>query len=169
MAVSNSIAPQQQAVKPLDENRVAEFKVGDELIKLSPAIVRNYLVRGRANLVTDGEIALYINLCKYRHLNPWTNECYLIKYSEKSPATMVVSKDAKLKRAKAAPEYAGHEAGVIVVGQNGELQQFFAANSSWAAGQRYTSAATRCRLKSGHPSRSIISSPIRNGTAARQP
>ena len=123
MAVNNSIAPQQQAVKPLDENRVAEFKVGDELIKLSPAIVRNYLVRGRANLVTDGEIALYINLCKYRHLNPWTNECYLIKYSEKSPATMVVSKDAKLKRAKAAPEYAGHEAGVIVVGQNGELHQ----------------------------------------------
>ena len=122
--VNNTLAPQQQQVqKQLDEARVAEFRVGDEVIKLSPAIVRNYLVRGKAHLVTDSEIALYINLCRYRHLNPWMNECYLIKYSEKSPATMVVSKDAKLKRAKAAPEYAGHQAGVIVMLQNGELQQ----------------------------------------------
>ena len=124
MSVNNSLAPKQEQVqKQLDEARVAEFRVGDEIIKLSAAIVRTYLVRGRAHLVTDAEIALYINLCKYRHLNPWTGECYLIKYSEKSPATMVVSKDAKLKRAKAAPEYAGHQAGVIVLLQNGELQQ----------------------------------------------
>lgn len=126
MAVANSIAPQQQTQqqqvqKQLDEARVAEFVVGGETIKLSAAIVRTYLVRGKANLVTDSEIALYINLCKYRRLNPWIGECYLIKYSEKSPATMVVSKDAKLKRAKASSEYAGHQGGVIVINQNGEL------------------------------------------------
>ena len=124
MSVANSIAPQQQQVqKQLDDARIAEFKVGDETIKLSAAIVRTYLVRGRAHLVTDAEIALYINLCKYRHLNPWAGDAFLIKYSEKSPATIVVSKDAKLKRAKSAPEYAGHQAGVIVLMQNGELQQ----------------------------------------------
>lgn len=126
MAVSNSIVPQNnEHNEKLAEfkEKVVEFMVGDEIVQLTINKVRAFLVRGKANLVTDQEITLFINLCRYRHLNPWLNDAFLIKYSEKSPATMVVGKDAKLKRAKAAPEYAGHEAGVVVLSKEGELIQ----------------------------------------------
>lgn len=57
-------------------------------VKLTPATVKNYLVSGNAERITDQEVVMFINLCKYNSLNPWLREAYCIKYGS-SPATMI--------------------------------------------------------------------------------
>lgn len=94
-------------------NKVVEYRCGNEIVKLSPNIVRNFLVSGNGN-VTDQELVLFINLCRFQHLNPYLKEAHLIKYGN-NPATMVVGKDAFMKRAKRNKDYRGFEAGVIVM------------------------------------------------------
>ena len=115
MAVTNSIAKR-------PKETVTEYKVGDESIKLSPAIVRKYLVNGQGN-VTDQEVMMFIGLCKYQHLNPFLREAYLIKYGDRQPATIVTGKEAITKRAMRNKNYAGQQAGVVIYHEDsGELE-----------------------------------------------
>lgn len=116
MAVSNTLANRQQK-NPM----VITFAAGEEQVKLSPQIVRNYLVNGSAETVTDQEIVMFMNLCKFQHLNPFLREAYLIKYGSQ-PATIVTGKAALEKRAARCKNYEGFEAGVCVVNHNGELE-----------------------------------------------
>ena len=87
--VRNRIAAPQQA--PKESVTVTEYKCGDETIRLSPNTVRRYLVNGSGE-VTDQEVAMFIGLCKYQHLNPFLREAYLIKYGNQ-PATIVTGKE----------------------------------------------------------------------------
>ena len=103
------------------ENKLMVFTVGNEEIKLSPAIVKNYLVNGQADKLTDQEIVYFMHLCKARKLNPFTKEVYLIKYGSQ-PATMVVSRDALEKRAIKHEKYNGKKVGIYVLRKSdGEL------------------------------------------------
>ena len=103
------------------ENQLVEFSANGEKVKLSPAIVRNYLVNGNGQ-ITDQEIVYFINLCKSQGLNPFIKDCYLIKYGNTLPAQMVVSKDVFLKRAERNSEFDGLDAGIIVINnESGEL------------------------------------------------
>jgi phage recombination protein Bet len=63
-----------------------------------------------------------MSVCKYNRFNPFLNEAYLIKYSSKNPAQIVLGKSAYIKRATEHPKYAGHESGVIVKLGNGNLE-----------------------------------------------
>lgn len=108
MAVKNTLAPK----KPETTDLTVEYTWGDSTIKLSPETVRQYLVNGNSE-VTDQEVAMFINLCKYQHLNPFTKEAYLIKYGS-SPATIVTGKEAFQKRAMRNPRFEGYQAGVII-------------------------------------------------------
>jgi phage recombination protein Bet len=91
------------------------YKIDNEEVKLTPAIVRTYIARGNAE-VTDQEIVTFMNLCKYQKLNPLLNEAYLIKFQCTNPlAQIVVSKEFFLKRAQDNPDYDGIQAGIIVV------------------------------------------------------
>lgn len=94
------------------------YNANGQEVKLSTDIVRRYLVSGNASVVTDEELVMFINLCKYNGLNPWMREAYLIKFSDRNPATLVTGKEAFMKRAEAHPQYDGMDAGVIV--WNGE-------------------------------------------------
>lgn len=98
--------------------KAVEFEVNGEPVKLSGSIVKQYLVRGNAD-VTDQELVMFINLCKYQKLNPFLNEAYLVKFKG-APAQIITSKEAFMKRAEANEHYAGLEAGIIVE-RNGEL------------------------------------------------
>lgn len=84
-------------------------------VKLSPAIVRKYLVNGEGQ-ITDQEVMMFMALCKYQNLNPFLREAYLIKYGTEK-ATMVVGKETFLKRAVKNPRYKGHETGISDDGQ----------------------------------------------------
>ena len=89
------------------------YKAGEEDVKLSPSIVKNYLVSGDADRVSPQEVVMFMNLCKFQHLNPFLREAYLIKYGSQ-PATIVTGKAALEKRAARCEAYAGFEAGVVV-------------------------------------------------------
>ena len=102
-------------------NKLMVFTVGNEEIKLSPSIVKNYLVNGQSDKLTEQEIVYFMHLCKARKLNPFTKEVYLIKYGN-NPATMVVSRDALEKRAIKHKEYNGKKVGIYVLRKSdGEL------------------------------------------------
>lgn len=116
MAVTNSIAK-----KPQTNDKVVEYKCGEEIVKLSPSIIRNYLVNGNGN-VTDQEIGMFLNLCRFQHLNPFLREAYLIKFGNQ-PATIVTGKEAITKRAMRNPKYAGQQAGIVIFhSDSGELE-----------------------------------------------
>lgn len=110
MAVTNSIAK-----RPQQNNKTVEYKCGEETVKLSASIIRNYLVNGNGN-VTDQEVAMFLNLCRFQHLNPFLREAYLIKFGNQ-PATIVTGKEAITKRAMRNPKYAGQQAGIVIFNQ----------------------------------------------------
>ena len=111
----------QNNIAKKNDNQLVEFSANGEKVKLSPAIVRNYLVNGNGQ-ITDKEVVYFINLCKSQGLNPFIKDCYLIKYGSTTPAQMVVSKDVFLKRAERNSEFDGLDAGIIVINnESGEL------------------------------------------------
>lgn len=89
-----------------------EYMANGEPVKLTANMIAQYLVRGDAQ-VTQQEIVMFMNLCKFQKLNPFLNEAYLVKFGG-SPAQIITSKEAFMKRAEANEHYAGLEAGIIV-------------------------------------------------------
>lgn len=107
----------------LQRNELAVvYEIDGQQIKLTPKIVQDYLV-GTTAQITLPEFKLFTELCKVRKLNPFLREAYLIKYSNNQPASIVVSKDAILKRAVLNDKYDGMESGVIVQKEDGSLEE----------------------------------------------
>lgn len=90
-------------------------------VTLSPAIIKRYLVSGDPDKVTDQEVMMFLQLCRYQRLNPFLREAYLIKYGNE-PATIVTGKECFTKRAASNPVCTGWEAGVIVQKQDGTAE-----------------------------------------------
>ncbi|GAA0735372.1 phage recombination protein Bet [Clostridium oceanicum] len=88
------------------------YQVGEEEVKLTGNIVKNYLARGNKQ-ITNKELVVFMNLCKYRKLNPFLNEAYLVKFGE--DAQIVTGKEAFMRKAEENPRYKGHRAGIIIV------------------------------------------------------
>lgn len=94
-------------------NEVTTFSANGENIELTMNDVANYLVDGNSK-ITRQEAKMFMELCKYQHLNPFLKEAYIIKFGNK-PAQLITSKEAFMKRAESHPQYAGIKAGVIVL------------------------------------------------------
>ncbi len=113
MAVGNAI------IKKQSTPGVVKVRTSDgKEFSLSADIVRKYLVSGGGN-VNDEEIRMFMALCQYRGLNPWTRDVYLIKYGSNSPAAMVVSKNVYMRRAQRQPSFRGYKSGIIVQDEDG--------------------------------------------------
>ena len=97
-----------------------KYNIGDEEIKLTPNVVKEYIVGNKDANITMQEFKMFTSLCKARKLNPFLREVYFIKYGN-SPATIVVGKDAILKRATLHPQFNGFKSGVIVRTAEGEI------------------------------------------------
>lgn len=106
--------------KQRDDKMTVKYEIENREIKLSPSIVQNYLVNGNAK-ISDAEYKLFTELCIARRLNPFLKEAYIIKYSNSTPASIVVGKDAILKRAVLNPKYNGMKSGIYVTNENGEV------------------------------------------------
>ena len=116
MAVNNTL------VKKQTTDTAITFTAGNDTVKLSPSIIKKYLVSGDSNTVTDQELMMFMMMCKGNHLNPWNREAYCIKYGTQ-PATMVIGKDAFMKRASGSPEYDGMTSGIVVLNnETGEIE-----------------------------------------------
>ena len=74
---------------------VVSYDVLGTHVELDLDFVKKYLVRGRAELVSNQEIVFFMSTCRQQKLNPLVQgEVYLIKYSKDDPAQMVVGKEA---------------------------------------------------------------------------
>lgn len=71
---------------------------------------------------TPADAALFAATCQQMRLNPFTRDASLVKYGG-SPASVIVSKDAILKRADRMDAYGGMEHGVIYAGPDGEVRR----------------------------------------------
>lgn len=101
------------------------YTVAGQEVKLSYQIVRDFLTKGNGQ-VTDQDLTQFISICKYNQLNPFLGEAYLVKFGT-TPAQMIVSKEALMKRAEDCQTYEGIQAGVIVMrgGESIELEGCF--------------------------------------------
>ena len=98
----------------MEEKAVVEYVTDTgATVKLSPTIIKRYLVSGKGN-VTDQEVMMFLMLCKQQRLDPFLREAYLIKYGSDQPATLVTGKEVFTKRAERHPLFRGCVAGVIV-------------------------------------------------------
>jgi phage recombination protein Bet len=95
-----------------NDSSVTKYTTSTGDITLSPSIIRKYLVNGNG-AVTDQEVMMFLGLCRFQKLNPFLREAYLIKYGNSQPATIVVGKEAFLKRAQHIAQCEGFKAGII--------------------------------------------------------
>ena len=86
---------------------------------LTVASIKKYI----NDKVTDEEAYVFLQLCKARGLNPFLKDAHLIKYDHVKPATIVVGKDAFMKRAEMHPAFNGIEAGIIIECKGGVLDE----------------------------------------------
>jgi len=105
---------------PIPEDRALVYQAGDQEVRLTPSIVRKFLVSG-SGPITEKEIVQFMTLCKYQGLNPFLRDAYLVKYGQEQ-ASIITSKDFFLKRARSAADLEGYRAGVVVL-QNGETKE----------------------------------------------
>lgn len=104
-----------------NEKMTVEYEVDGQNVKLSPIIVRDYITNGVP--LSDAEYKMFVEIAKVRKLNPFLGEVYAIKFSKDHPAQIVVGKDAILKRAIQHPQFNGREQGIIVLKEDGSVEE----------------------------------------------
>lgn len=103
------------------ENKLVTYQANGEDVKISPAIIKNYLVAGNG-AVTDREVVQFLNLCRFQKLNPFLREAYLVKYGN-ADASIVTSIDLLKKRAFRNEHFKGYKAGIIALAENGTVTE----------------------------------------------
>lgn len=100
-------------LKQNPNNEIVTYQVsGGQEVSLTHAAVKQ--LTNENKFITEGEIELFINLCKFQRLNPFTREAYLVKYDNTKPAQMVTALGAFMRMADEQPTYEGIEDGIIV-------------------------------------------------------
>jgi len=88
-----------------------------EPITITFSDIKNFL----CPLGTMQEIVIFLKTCQSLNLNPWAEEIYLIKYSERDKAATVIAIDAYLKAAETNAQFDGYESGIILRDSAGKL------------------------------------------------
>lgn len=96
---------------------MVRYEANGQEITLTQNDVKNFLVTGDPEKVTDKELKLFLELCKAQRLNPFLREAYLIKFG--NDANIITGKDVFLKRARANESFRGFKAGIIVQSEKG--------------------------------------------------
>lgn len=101
----------------MSQELMVRYETGGQEIILTQNDVKNFLVTGDPEKVTDKELKLFLELCKAQKLNPFLKEAYLIKFG--NDANIITGKDVFLKRARANDSFRGFKAGIIVQSERG--------------------------------------------------
>jgi len=107
------------ATQVTEQKEITYTAADGQEIRLTPDMVRKYLVQGHGEMVTIPEMIYFLNVCRSRKLNPFIKDCYLIKYSASDPAAVVTSIDYFRKRARAQKDCKGWKSGIIVKDSKG--------------------------------------------------
>jgi phage recombination protein Bet len=102
--------------KPQDGKAIVQWK--GEAIIISFQDVKGLI----CPLATDQEVAIFLKTCQSLQLNPFANECFLIKYDSREKAAFVIAIDSYLKAAESNIQYDGHEAGIILKDSGGKIE-----------------------------------------------
>lgn len=156
MEIKNSLSSVKAGAQPQKNNGEFTYLANGEEVRLSASMVKQYLVSGDAQAVTNQEIMMFLSLCRYQHLNPFLREAYLVKYGN-SPATMVVGKDTFTKRANKNPNYLGKQAGIIVRDANGEIEQREGTFYLPSAGESIVGGWAKIFVKDREPEMNTVS------------
>lgn len=152
MAVMNSLSNIKAGAQP--KSGEFTYLANGEEVRLSASMVKQYLVSGDAQAVTNQEVMMFLSLCRYQHLNPFLREAYLVKYGT-SPATIVVGKDTFTKRANKNPNYRGKQAGIIVRDADGNIQQ--REGTFYAQGEEVVGGWAKIFVKDREPELNTVS------------
>lgn len=98
-----------------------EYKAGSNSIAITPKDVYGMLASGSVKPSYE-ETMIFVHTCKDLGLNPFLKDAYIMKYSANQPATIVVGKNAFMKRAESHSMYRGFQAGLIVENTEGEVE-----------------------------------------------
>ncbi|MEM2675761.1 MAG: phage recombination protein Bet [Candidatus Bathyarchaeia archaeon] len=116
------------AIERAEQTAIQEAKawswrsIDGTLVRVGVATVRKFF----CPKATDLEALSFIAFCRSKRLDPFANEVYLVKYSDKDPARIVVSRDTLIRRAQLAEGgYLGFKSGTIVERIDTKLQQHF--------------------------------------------
>lgn len=101
--------------------QVVEIQTDQGPVKLTPSIVRRYLAVGEPQKFTDGDLTLFLAMCKFHQLNPFIREVWPIKFGNN--LQIVVAKDTFIKRAASDPDIDFWRAGIIV--WDGESKKYY--------------------------------------------
>jgi phage recombination protein Bet len=113
----------EQKALAVKEDRTVTYQAADgQEVRLTPDIIKKYLVQGKGELVTTQELMYFLNICKARKMNPLVKDCYLVKYSENEAAAIITSVDFFRKRARAQGDCKGWRKGVIVKTKDGQVR-----------------------------------------------
>ncbi len=97
---------------PVRDIQVAELTFDD---------IRQYLCPA----ANDKDTMMFLKLCQARNLNPFTGEAFLVPFkdnkSQEIKCTIIVGKEAFMRKAEVNPHYRGFKAGIIVSKDGGEL------------------------------------------------
>ena len=97
-------------------NEIIEFKDDAGMpVKFTSQDIRERLCPN----ATESELALCVELCNRQHLNPFTQDVYLVKYGN-APASIITNYQVFNRRANRQPNYGGIESGVVVL-RDGEV------------------------------------------------
>lgn len=97
-------------------NKIIEFKDDAGMpVKFTSQDIRERLCPN----ATESELALCVELCNRQHLNPFTQDVYLVKYGN-APASIITNYQVFNRRANKQPNYGGIDSGVVVL-RDGEV------------------------------------------------
>lgn len=92
-------------------NKIIEFKDDAGMpVKFTSQDIRERLCPN----ATDSELALCVELCNRQHLNPFTQDVYLVKYGN-APASIITAYQVFNRRANRQESYGGIKSGVVVM------------------------------------------------------
>jgi len=94
-----------------NDNSLVVYKSMGEEIRLNNLIVRSTIAKGEG--ITDTEIYNFIQLCKYRKLNPFLGEAYLVKFG--GVCSQIVGLSVFQQRLNNNPKNEGFELGIITI------------------------------------------------------
>lgn len=122
MKAPNRPAPTRQSLATRQQAPVSVATytdaAGNEL-KLTTTDIKQYICPNQN--ISDAEAYMFLSLCKYQGLNPFLRDAYLVKYGS-NPATMIVGKDAFVKKAQKNPKYQGMRSGIVVMTEDGKIE-----------------------------------------------
>jgi phage recombination protein Bet len=94
------------------EQGLIKYESRGQEVVLTAEIVREFLVTGKKELVSNQEITYFLAQCQARQMNPFVKDCYLVKF-DTNPAAIIVAIDYYRSRARSAKDCVGWEVGVI--------------------------------------------------------